>query len=32
MAIYNGTQKINMSGVDKVYVGTQLVYQKITPE
>lgn len=30
MAIYNGTQKINMSGVDKVYVGTQLVYQKTT--
>ena len=28
MAIYNGTQKINVSGVDKIYVGTQLVYQK----
>ena len=28
MAIYNGTHKIKMSGVDKVYVGTQLVYQK----
>lgn len=28
MAIYNGTQKIDMSGVAKVYVGTQLVYQK----
>lgn len=32
MAIYNGTQKIDMSGVDKVYVGTQLVYQKITKQ
>ena len=32
MAIYNGTQKIDMSGVDKVYVGTQLVYQKVTKE
>lgn len=28
MAIYIGTQKIDVSGVDKVYVGTQLVYQK----
>lgn len=27
MAIYIGTQKINVSGVDKVYVGSQLVYQ-----
>ena len=27
MAIYNGNQKIDVSGVDKVYVGTQLVYQ-----
>ena len=32
MAIYNGTQKIDMSGVDKVYVGSQLVYQKITKQ
>lgn len=33
MAIYNGTQKIDMSGVAKVYVGTQLVYQKtVDPE
>ena len=31
MAIYNGTQKINMSGIDKVYVGSQLVYQKQLP-
>lgn len=31
MAIYNGTQKIDVSGVDKVYVGTQLVYQKTQP-
>lgn len=29
MAIYNGTQKINMSGIDKVYVGNTLVYQKL---
>lgn len=28
MAIYNGTQKVSVSGIDKVYVGTQLVYQK----
>lgn len=27
MPIYIGTQKINMSGIEKVYVGTQLVYQ-----
>lgn len=27
MAIYNGTQKVSMSGVEKIYVGTQLVYQ-----
>ena len=32
MAIYNGTQKIDVSGVDKVYVGTQLVYQKVTKQ
>lgn len=31
MAIYNGTQKINVSGVDKIYVGTQLVYQNTPP-
>ena len=31
MAIYIGTQKIDVSGVDKVYVGTQLVYQKQAP-
>lgn len=31
MAIYNGTQKINMSGIGKVYVGSQLVYQKQLP-
>lgn len=28
MPIYNGNQKIEMSGMDKVYVGTTLVYQK----
>jgi hypothetical protein len=27
MPIYVGTQKIDVSGVEKVYVGTQLVYQ-----
>lgn len=27
MAIYNGTQKVKPSGVSKVYVGSQLVYQ-----
>lgn len=27
MPLYNGTQKIKISGVAKVYVGTQLVYQ-----
>ena len=27
MPIYIGTQKIDMSGIEKVYVGTQLVYQ-----
>lgn len=27
MPIYIGTQKIDVSGVEKVYVGTQLVYQ-----
>ena len=31
MPIYIGTQKINMSGMDKVYVGTTLVYQKNAP-
>lgn len=31
MAIYNGTQKIDMTGIDKVYVGIQLVYQKSSP-
>ena len=31
MAIYIGTQKIDVSGVDKVYVGTQLVYQQSVP-
>lgn len=31
MAIYIGTQKIDVSGVDKVYVGTQLVYQQVVP-
>lgn len=29
MPIYIGTQKINVSGIDKVYVGSQLVYQAI---
>ena len=28
MPIYVGNQKIEMSGMDKVYVGTTLVYQK----
>ena len=28
MAIYNGTQNVNISGIGKVYVGSQLVYQK----
>ena len=28
MPIYNGTQKVSVSGVAKAYVGTQLVYQK----
>lgn len=32
MAIYNGTQKVDLSGIDKVYVGSQLVYQKITKQ
>ncbi len=27
MAIYNGTQKVKMSGIAKVYVGNTLVYQ-----
>lgn len=31
MAIYNGTQKIKVSGVAKVYVGTQLVFTKEEP-
>lgn len=31
MAIYNGTQKVSLSGIAKVYVGTQLVYQKTAP-
>ena len=31
MAIYNGTQKIKMSGIDKIYVGTTLVYQNAQP-
>ena len=30
MAIYVGTQKVNPSGIEKIYIGTQLVYQKIT--
>lgn len=32
MAIYNGTQKVDISGVDKVYVGSQLVYQKVNKQ
>ena len=32
MAIYIGTNKVNMSGIDKIYVGSQLVYQKVQPE
>lgn len=28
MPIYVGNQKINMSGIEKVYVGTTLVYEK----
>ena len=32
MAIYNGTNKVNMSGISKVYVGSQLVYQKVKQE
>lgn len=31
MPIYNGTQKIKMSGIDKIYVGTTLVYQGGAP-
>lgn len=31
MPIYVGTQKIDVSGMEKVYVGTQLVYQKNVP-
>ena len=31
MAIYIGTNKVNMSGIDKVYVGSKLVYQKVQP-
>lgn len=31
MPIYVGNQKIEMSGMDKVYVGTTLVYQKQAP-
>ena len=27
MAIYNGTQKVKPSGIAKVYVGSQLVYE-----
>ena len=30
MPIYNGTQKVKPSGIAKVYVGTQLVYQSIS--
>ena len=29
MPIYIGNQKINPSGIEKVYVGTQLVYQNV---
>ncbi len=32
MAIYNGTQKVKLSGIAKVYVGNQLVYQKVVPQ
>jgi hypothetical protein len=32
MPIYNGNQKIDMSGIEKVYVGTTLVYQKQASE
>lgn len=32
MAIYNGTQKVDLSGIDKVYVGSQLVYQKVNKQ
>lgn len=32
MPIYAGTQKIDVSGIEKVYVGTQLVYQKNIPQ
>ena len=31
MPIYNGSQKISLSGIDKVYIGTALVYQKNVP-
>ena len=31
MAIYNGTQKVKPSGIAKVYVGSQLVYQPAGP-
>ncbi len=30
MAIYIGSQKIKVSGIDKIYVGTQLVYQGLS--
>ena len=29
---YNGTNKVNISGIDKIYVGSQLVYQKVKPK
>lgn len=28
MAIYNGNQKVSLSGIDKIYVGSNLVYQR----
>lgn len=32
MAVYNGTQKVKLSGISKIYNGTQLVYQKDQPQ
>ena len=32
MPIYNGNQKVSLSGIEKVYVGTTLVFQKTQPK
>lgn len=31
MPIYNGSQKVSFPGIEKIYVGNDLVYQKQAP-